>query len=175
MVYSEFPVERLARLASSLFQIGFARQAMRMLDPSESVAFEATQEGLLMRAHNEDVLARPAALLRDLYHDDLVLLPPQVRYITLHGRPYEPIMVLRVRADPRYWTGVRDDLASREVTLLQEQTDSGVCALHAEAPLRRLLGYGEALAKLSEGTALHWIGLDRYNPMEDPPGGGWAA
>ena len=35
MVYSEFPVEQLARLASSPFQIGFARQAMRMLAPSD--------------------------------------------------------------------------------------------------------------------------------------------
>lgn len=175
MVYPEFPVERLARLTSNLFQVGFARQAIRMLEPSESAAFEAIQEGLLMRAHNEDALARPAALLRDCYRDDLVLLPPQVRYITLHGRRYEPIMVLRVRADPRYRAGVREDLASREATLLEAHTDSGVYVLRAEAPLRRLLGYGEALAELSEGTAQHWIGLDRYGPMADPPGGAWAA
>ena len=144
MVYSEFPVEQLARLASSPFQIGFARQAMRTLAPSDFIAFEATQDGLLMRAQNEDALAKPLTLLRDLYRDNLVL---------------------------RHWAVVHDDLASREATLLEEHVRPSVCVLRAEAPLRKLLGYGEALAKLSGGTALHWIWLDRYVPMDDPPGG----
>lgn len=174
MVYSEFPVERMARLASSPFQVGFARQAIRMLEPSEAVAYDATQEGLLMRAHNEDVLAGPAATLRDVYRDALVLLPPQVRYIMLDGRPYEPIMILRVRTVPCYWDDVRADLVAREATLLEEQTALRVCALRAEAPLRRLLGYAETLAWLSEGMALHWIWLDRYVPMGEPPHT-WAA
>lgn len=171
MVYSEFPVEQLARLASSPFQIGFARQAMRMLAPSDIIAFEATQDGLLMRAQNEDALTKPATLLRGLYRDNLVLPPPQVRYMSLGDRPYEPIMLLRVRTVPRHWAVVHDDLASREATLLEEHARPSVCALRAEAPLRKLLGYGETLAKLSEGTALHWIWLDRYAPMGDPPGG----
>lgn len=174
MVYSEFPVECLARLASSPFQVGFARQAMRMLEPSEAVAYDATQDGLLMRAHNEDVLAGPAASLRDAYRDALVLLPPQVRYITLDGRPYEPIMVVRVRTVPCYWDDVRADLAAREATLLEEQVTLRACVLHAEAPLRRLLGYAENLAQLSEGTAQHGIRLDRYVPMGEPPDS-WAA
>lgn len=174
MVYSEFPVERLARLALSPFQVGFARQAMRTLEPSEAVAYDATPDGLLMRAHNEDVLAGPVASLRDAYRDALVLLPPQVRYITLDGRPYEPVMVLRVRTAPCYWDDVRADLATREATLLEEQVALRVCALRAEAPLRRLLGYAEVLAGLTEGTAQHWIGLDRYVPMGEPPDS-WAA
>lgn len=171
MVYSEFPVEQLARLASSPFQIGFARQAMRMLAPSDTIAFEATQEGLLMCAQNEDALAKPIALLLELYRDNLVLPPPRVRYMSLDDRPFEPIMFLRVRTVPRHWGVVRDDLASREATLLEEHARPSVCVLRAEAPMRKLLGYGEALATLSEGTALHWIWLDRYGPMGDPPGG----
>ena len=102
MMHSEFPVERLAQMASNPFQIGFARQVMRMLAPSELIAYEATQEGLVMRAQNEDALAKPVALLRDLYHDDLVLLPPRVRYMSLGNRPYEPIMLVRVRTAPRH-------------------------------------------------------------------------
>jgi hypothetical protein len=171
MVHSEFPVERLAQMASNPFQIGFARQVMRMLAPSDLIAYEATRNGLLMRAQNEDALARPVALLRDLYHDDLVLLPPRVRYMSLGNRPYEPIMLLRVRTAPRYRDAVREDLAVREALLLEEHARPSVCVLRAEAPLRRLLGYGEALAALSGGTALHWIWLDRYVPMDDPPDG----
>ncbi|MBV6476422.1 MAG: hypothetical protein KJZ92_06325 [Rhodocyclaceae bacterium] len=171
MVHSEFPLERLAQLASNPFQIGFARQVMRMLDPSDLIAYEAAQDGLLMRAQNEEALARPVALLRDLYGDDLVLLPPQVRYMSLGNRPYEPIMLLRVRIAPRHREAVLGELAERDVQLLEEHERPSVCVLRAEAPLRKLLGYGEALAKLTDGTGLHWIWLDRYIPMSDPPGG----
>ena len=171
MEHSEFPVERLVQLASSPFQIGFARQVMRVLAPTDLIAFEATHDGLLMRAQNEDALAKPVALLRDIYHDDLVLLPPQVRYMSLGNRPYEPIMLLRVRTAPRHWDAVRADLAARDATRLEENARPSVCVLRAEVPLRTLLGYGETLVKLSEGTAMHWIWLDHYVPMDDPPGG----
>ena len=171
MMHSEFPVERLAQMASNPFQIGFARQVMRMLAPSELIAYEATQEGLVMRAQNEDALAKPVALLRDLYHDDLVLLPPRVRYMSLGNRPYEPIMLVRVRTAPRHHDAVIEDLAAREATLLEEHARPSVCVLRAEAPLRQLLGYGEALSALTNGTGLYWAWLDRYVPMDDPPGG----
>ena len=67
MVRSDFPIERLAQLSSSAFQIGFARQAMRMLSASHVVAYEATHEGLFMRAQNEETLAKPVDILRDLH------------------------------------------------------------------------------------------------------------
>ena len=144
MVYSEFPVEQLARLASSPFQIGFARQAMRTLAPSDTLAFEATQEGLLMRAQNEDALTKPIALLLGLYRDNLVLPPPRVRYLSLGDRPYEPIMLLRVRTAPRHWAVVHDDA----VAFLRETSDERVLVLVARGAWpgahlpRRLLAEG---------------------------------
>ena len=171
MVHSEFPVERLVQLASNQFQMGFARQAMRVLHPSDRIAFEATGEGLLMRAQNEDALDQPLTLLCDLYGDDLKLLPPQVRCMNIDGRIYEPVMLLRVRTEPRHLDAVRSNLTARKLKLLEEHVHPSVCVLRAEGPLRNLLGYGEALATLSEDKALHWIWLDRYVPLDDPPGG----
>lgn len=171
MIHSEFPIERLAQLASSAFQIGFARQAMRMLSASDLVAYEAAHDGLFIRAQNEETLARPVELLRDLYCEDLVLQPLRIRYMSLGNRPYEPLMLLRVRVPPRYQEVVRDDLIRREALLLEEHVRSSVSVLRAEAPLRRLLGYGADLATLTDGMALHWIWLDRYVPMTVPPGG----
>lgn len=171
MSHTEFPVERLAQLATSPFQIGFARQVMRVLERSDHIVFEPTHDGLLMRAQNEDALAKPVELLHDLYGEDLVLLPPQVRYMSLGNRPYEPIMLLRVRIAPRHRTAVRDDLVERQATMLEEHEKTSICVLRAEAPLRKLLGYGETLATLTDGTGLHWMWLDRYVPMDDPPGG----
>lgn len=171
MVHSEFPIEQLAQLASSAFQIGFARQALRMLSTSDLVAYEATHDGLFMRAQNEETLAKPVGLLRDLYRDDLVLQPLKIRYMSLGNRPYEPVMLLRVRVPPRYLEAVRDDLARREALLLEEHVRSSIGVLRAEAPLRTLLGYGADLAALTDRLALYWIWLDRYVPMSTPPGG----
>lgn len=171
MVRSEFPIERLAQLASSAFQIGFARQAMRMLSASHVVAYEATHEGLFMRAQNEETLAKPVDILRDLHGDDLILQPLRIRYMSLGNRPYEPIMLLRVRVPPRYLEVVRGDLVRREALLLEEHVRSSISVLRAEAPLRTLLGYGADLAALTDRMALYWIWLDRYMPMNTPPGG----
>lgn len=171
-VRSAFLMEQLVQLASMRFQIGFARQAMRLLEPSDLVAFEATEDGLRMLLQNEDAPARPLALLRDLHGDNLVLLPLKVRYLSLGNRLHEPIMILRVRTTLRHRDAVCHDLDSREATLLlEEHTRSGISVLRAEAPLRRLLGYGQALAELSRNSARHWIWFDHYAPIGDPPGG----
>ncbi|MCZ7653988.1 MAG: hypothetical protein M5R42_06370 [Rhodocyclaceae bacterium] len=100
-----------------------------------------------------------------------MLLPPQVRYMSLGNRPYEPIMRLRVRIAPRHRAAVRDDLVARHAAMLEEHERPSVCVMRAEAPLRKLLGYGEALSTLTDDTGLHWMWLDRYVPMNDPPGG----
>lgn len=166
-----FPVERLVRLASSPFQMGFARQALRLLESSDAIAFEATREGLLMRSQDEDALARPAALLSEVFGEQLVLLPPRVHYRMLGNCMHEPVMILRVRCAERYRDTVRDDLRAREATLLEEHNRRGMSVLRADAPLRRLLGYSAALALLSANTGRHWIWLDRYVPAGPPPGG----
>ncbi len=171
MVHSEFPLERLAQLASSPFQIGFARQVVRMMETSDTLAYEATHDGLLMRGQNEDVLGKPVNLLRDLYGEALVLHPPQVRYMSLGNRPYEPIMLVRVRILPRDKAAVLESLGARGVTVLEEELRPAICVLRAEAPLRQLLGYGEVLSALTQGSGLYWTWLDRYVPMDDPPGG----
>lgn len=171
MIHGCFPLERLAQLDSHRFQMGFARQVMRLLEASDSVAFEATPDGLLMLAQSEEALAKPVALLRDLYGADLVLQPPQVRCLTLDNRPYEPIMHLRVRVAPRHRNAVRDSLIGRGVVILEEHECPGAWVLRAESPLRGLLGYGEALSALTDGTSLHWTWLDHYAPMDWPPDG----
>lgn len=174
-MHSEFPVERLARLAASPFQIGFARQALRLLEPSDLLACEATQQGLLLRSPDEEALARPVALLNAIYGEQLVLSPPRVHYLVRNHQPHEPIMILRVRCARRYRDAVRNDLDAREAVLLEEHSHPRVAVLRTEAPLRTLFGYAETLAQLSENTARHWIWLDRYVPVESPPPGGSAA
>jgi predicted membrane GTPase involved in stress response len=168
---SEFPIEQLARHASQRFQYGFARQAMRLFRSSDASAFEATADGLLVRAQSEDLLDRSTEILREVYGEDLRLPPPRVRYMRWGRRWYEPVMLVRVRIIPKYREIVRDGLLARGAMLLEEYSRTEVCVLRAELPLRDALGFGKHFSQLTNGTGFHWTWLDRYRPMEDPPDG----
>ena len=49
------------------------------------------------------------------------------------------------------------------------------CVLRYEAPLASLLGLPGQLARLSMGTAKHWVVLSHYALVTGGPGGGRAA
>ena len=171
MPQAQLPLEMLASITSHPFQLGFARQALRMLRASEHVSFEATAKGLLMCASSEEALMEPLGLLRDSYGPDMALSPPRVRYVSMGERNYEPIMRLRVSVERHLADAVREDLVRRKAVIQGDQVHDGTCFLRAEAPLRALLGYADALARLTDGTGRHWIWLNRYVPIDGPPGG----
>lgn len=170
---SEFPLEQLVKHDSHRFQMGFARQVIRDVTQTrrfrDRVLFEASHDGLLMLAQNEEALAEPLNLLRDLYEESLVVLQPRVRYLSLGNEQFEPIMVARVRVLPRDLQAVRADLLAREATLLDEDRNRGACVLRAEVPLRNLLGYGRELSALTGGTGEYCSWLDRYARMPTGP------
>lgn len=171
---SEFPLEQLVKHDCHRFQMGFARQVIRDVTQTrrfrDRVVFEATADGLLMLAQNEEALAEPLRLLADLYEQSLVVAPPRVRYLFLANERFEPIMVVRVRVAPRDLPAVRADLVAREASIVDEDRNRGTCVLRAEAPLRSLLGYGTRLSVLTEGAGEYCSWLDRYARMPSPPG-----
>jgi predicted membrane GTPase involved in stress response len=173
-VSSEFPLEQLVQLTSTRFQEGFARQVIREvahLRPfRDHVTLAATEEGLRMFGENEEALARPLEALRDVYRGELRASAPQVRYLSRNRQRYEPIMALRVRVAERDLPALHADLAERDVNVLEEDFSRGECVVRAEAPLRKLLGYGAALARLTGGSGQFWCWLDRYAPADDPSG-----
>jgi translation elongation factor EF-G len=123
-----------------------------------------------MFGENEEALARPLEALRDVYRGELRASAPQVRYLSRNRQRYEPIMVLRVRVAERDLPALHADLAERDVNVLEEDFSRGECVVRAEAPLRKLLGYGAALARLTGGSGQFWCWLDRYAPADDPSG-----
>lgn len=170
---SEFPLEQLVKHDSHRFQMGFARQVIRDVTQTrrfrDRVLFEASNDGLVMLAQNEEALTEPLDLLRELYEQSLVVLQPRVRYLSLGNERFEPIMVVRVRVAPRDMQAVRADLLAREGTILDEDRNRGTCVLRAEAPLRNLLGYGRELNTLTGGTGEYCSWLDRYARMPTGP------
>lgn len=173
-INSEFPLEQLVQLGFTRFQKGFARQVIReaahLRSFSAQVTLLASDDGLLVHAENEEALERPAQVLRDIYKEALRVSPPKVRYLSLDRQRYEPIMLLRVRVADHDLRAVYADLATRDAAILEADFSRGECVLRAEVPLRKLLGYAQALAAMTRGTGQHWTWLDRYAPTVDSGG-----
>jgi hypothetical protein len=168
---AEFPVEQLASHAGHPFQQGFARQASRLIPPTEAHDLQTVPAGLLIQARDEDALAGPVAILRDIYGSLLHLAPPRPRLLWLEGRWCEPIMMVRARLRHIYLEGVRRDLLARGALMLEEDDQPDGMVLRAKAPLERLLGYGPEFSALTGASCDYWMWLDCYRPMEVPPGG----
>ncbi len=142
---------------------------MELLPPSEVHGLHALPTGLLIQACDEETLAGPVAILQDVYGGHLHLSSPRPRLLFLDGYWCEPVMVLRVRVRRKYADAVLRDLLQREALLLEQDAQFEAVVLRAQAPMSRLLGYGQDLAALSESSGIHWIWLDNYCPMASPP------
>jgi len=165
----DFPVEQLVRHASLRFQRGFAHEAARLIEDSDAFALTAVPAGLLIRGENEEALAGPLDILRQVHGADLRVAPARVRHLFIDGRWCEPIMQARARIQAEHLAAVHQDFLALGATLLDIDCLADGWVMRAEAPLRDLLGYGAHLRRLAGGEACYWIWLDRYVPLEPPP------
>ena len=167
MLY-QYPLEALARRRAATSQFDFAMHARRVLVDTDEAMFEAHAQGLAIFTANEDALAGPAKLLRDLYGDFVELRRPRVRMIP-GNPPQEPIMHARIVTRSRFAPRVRAELRARGALLLEHCSRGTTEIFRAEAPLAALLGLPATLHEVTEGTADHAIRLVRYAPLAAPP------
>jgi hypothetical protein len=167
--HGDFPVEQLVRHATLRFQRGFAHEAMRLIEDSDAFALAAVPAGLLIRGENEEALAEPLDILRQVHGEDLGVAPPRVRHLFIDGRWCEPIMQVRARVPSEHLAAVRQDLLALGASLLDIDCLADGWVIRAEAPMRDLLGYGARLRRLAGDEASHWIWLDRHAPLRPPP------
>ncbi len=166
----ELPLEQLAKRRGAAFQFAFATEAKELMPESDGFALTASHKGLHVLAENEDALARPVEVLREVYGPSLELAPPRVRLI--EGVPVkQPIMHVRVSTYTDFREAVKTLLGRRGATLLEEYVRSTYCVLRYEAPLADLLGFPAELRRLTLGTAKHWIALSHYAIVTRDPGG----
>lgn len=145
-------LERVCAHRDETRQLVFARDAMDLLPPYPSTAYEATEAGLLILAETEFAMSQPVRLLQQVYGDDIALSEPRVRYRT--GRTLEePYMGVRVMTPPDCAEAVVDDLHRRGATSLTKESSRYTCEVRATAPLGMLLGYGRELSILTRGRA----------------------
>jgi predicted membrane GTPase involved in stress response len=158
------------RRKDTRFQLGFATQAKQLVPRRDEYLLSASHNGLHLFARNEDGLAAPVGLLREVYGPDLDVQPPRVRLIE-GVQVQEPIMHVRISLKLRYADLAKRALDARGAMLTEEYVRSAYCVLRFEAPLAQLLGLPDELARLTEGTARHWIVLSHYALVTRDPGG----
>lgn len=166
MLY-QYPLETLARRRATTSQIDFARAARRVLVDSDDAAFEAHDHGLAIFTANEDALAGPVRILRDMYGDFVEVRRPRVRLIP-GDPPQQPIMHVRITTRAEFGPRVRSELKARGAKLLEHCVRGRTEIIRAEGALQPLLGLPARLDAITDGTAAHAIRLVRYAPLGHP-------
>ena len=167
-----YPIEQLARSVNTRFQMGFARMTMHLMPEIDGVCLEPSNEGLKILGADETALSKPGEIIRQIHDDGVAFGRPRVRL--LRDRAVcEPVMWIRAAAPGSRTEAVVQDLVTRgasieEVDWLQQQP-----VVRARAPLRKLLGYPGALARLTGSAAGLRMWLSHYAPVQ--PEGGDAA
>jgi hypothetical protein len=167
MLY-QYPLEALARRRATTSQLDFARAARRVLVDSDDAIFEAHEHGLAIFTANEDALAAPVRVLREMYGDFVEVRRPRVRIIP-GNPPQQPVMHVRITARSEFALRIRAELRRRGARLLEHCSRGSIETLRAEAPLASLLGLPARLDAITDGTAVHAIRLVRYAPLSAPP------
>ncbi|HEY8554412.1 MAG TPA: hypothetical protein VIL43_07720 [Burkholderiales bacterium] len=142
----------------------FAERAARQLRALAGVWPEPTANGLMVLATAEAPLDAAATVLETLYPGAIVAGPRRVCY--RRNPSMQPIMELFVRAPAVHLPVLLSDLEQRGARKRYSAIENQVWLVRAEAPMAALLGYGETLAALTDGSADHWITFKRWDPVE---------
>jgi hypothetical protein len=166
----DMPIEQLVRRNDTRFQLGFGAEARERIPESEEFALQPARNGLLVLAQNEESLTPPVDLLREIYGPKLEVDAPRVRLIS-GVQVKEPIMHVRISLQVQFLDVVARTMLGRGVQPCEEYARGRYCVLRYEAPLADLLGLSAELARVSGGTAKHWVALSHYALVTRPPGG----
>lgn len=171
---ADFPVERYCTHRAETFQLAFAERALELLPRDERTAFRPGRAGLTIAAETEIAMARPLRRLEELYGDEVRISPPKVRY--RHGdRIEQPFMGLRVLCAPVSFEPIREDLRMRGATIMDAEVNRRFGIVRACAPLAALLGYPDALHRITGGREKLVMWLSHYEQLDEPPPAGAAA
>jgi hypothetical protein len=164
-----YPIEQLARSARTRFQTGFAHMTMQRMPPFEGAALEPAAHGLRILGINEMALVAPRDFIRHMHEHEVLLDEPTVRDVRYGRELWEPVMCVRVSIDAAHAEAAIHDLVARRSSIDCVDWLHNPVVIHAQAPLRTLLGYPDALAQRSEHTADLKMWLSHYAPIKWGP------
>ncbi len=166
----DMPIEQLVRRKDTRFQLGFGAEARARIPEKEEFALQPSRNGLLVLARNEESLAPPVDLLQEIYGSNVEVAAPRVRLIG-GVQVKEPIMHVRISFEARYLDAIARAMLGRGTSPCEEYARGRYCVLRYEAPLTDLLGLRTELARITDGTAKHWVVLSHYALVTRRPGG----
>jgi len=167
-----YPIEQIARSVTTRFQMGFARMTMHLMPEIEDVCLEPSNRGLKILGADETALAKPGEIIRQIYADSVAFDRPRVRLVR-DSAVCEPVMWVRAAVPNAHTESAVQDLVARDASIEEVDWLRHSPVVRARAPLRKLLGYPAALARLTGGTAELRMWLSHYAPVK--PEGGDAA
>ena len=168
--YLHLPIEQVVRRTDTRFQIGFATEAKELFPDNEEYVVNGSRAGLHILGKNEEALALPVEILREVYGPRVEVDAPRVRLIG-GVQLQEPVMHVRISLEKRFAAAVKAAMQRRGAALAEEYSRANYCVLRYEAPLALLLGLPAELEALTGGRAKHWTALSHYAIVTGGPGG----
>lgn len=167
-MYYEYPIEQLAQSARTRFQMGFARMTMHLMPKFDDILLEPSEQGLMIFGTSEMALLSPGEVIRQIHINEVKLEEPRVRL--LHGADVrEPVMWVQAHVGHKHAEAVVQELITRGAVIEGVDWMPSKPNVLAKAPLRRLLGYPQALAELSQDTADLKMWLSHYATVPSGP------
>jgi hypothetical protein len=111
-MYYDYPIEQLARSATTQFQTGFARMTVHLIPEFHDAVLEPSAEGLKILGASEVALTMPGKIIRQIHADDVQLNEPRVRLV-YDKELREPVMWARASVEYDYAEAVVQDLVGR--------------------------------------------------------------
>lgn len=169
-MHQTYVLEQMVRCPSETFQLKFAREAAVHLDKLNGVCTQATGNGLVLLGASEAAVNMAIRLLQAHYGDDLQVRTLRVRNIH-EPQLMEPIMDVVVIAEKSARDAVVKDMALRGGSILFDVFEREKWLMRAQAPLSRLIGYGNELNELTDRCIDHMVVFSHYEKIDSDPGG----
>jgi hypothetical protein len=167
-MHYEYPIKQLAQSARTRFQMGFAKMTMHLMPEFKDILLEPSEQGLMIFGTSEIALLSPGETIRKIHEDEVKLEEPRVRL--LHGTDVrEPVMWVQAHIGHRHAEAAVQELITRGAAIESVDWMLSKPNILAKAPLRRLLGYPQTLAELSQGTADLKMWLSHYATVPSGP------
>jgi hypothetical protein len=171
-VHYEMPIEQHVLYTGRPVPLRFAENAAAWVCHDEELRVARTHGGVILQAVNEEAMTKAAAVLREIYGDEIQLLPAQVRYIE-GVQLLEPVMHFRIECPAACAAPAKRALAARRAEIFDEEVRGERYFVRGIAALVSLLGHAQRLQSLCDGQASFWSWLSHYAPVS--PDGGRAA
>ncbi len=173
-----YTLEQLVQLRHAFSKRKFSEEAAHLIQATERIRAEITEDGLFLAAIGELDLEAAVEMLQRKYGTNLIVGKPAIRYV-FEPVLQEPYMKVEVMTPADCVGSAAGDLNNRKALITEMRESVDMKLVGAEVPLSMMFGYSTALRALTAARGSFTMRFLEYRPAqsgpEDPgPGGGIA-